>query len=102
MRIIKKYLNRIFVDSLSGMALGLFCTLIMGTILQQIGSLIEGNLGNIIIVIGKIAAASTCAGIGMGVAFKLKEDMFVHPLNAWFGIVCRFFTKFIFVKLAQP
>ena len=95
MRIIKKYLNRIFVDSLSGMALGLFCTLIMGTILQQIGSLIEGNLGNIIIVIGKIAAASTCAGIGMGVAFKLKEDSLVAISAAVCGMVGGFATPIL-------
>ena len=36
----KKYLNRLFIDGLSGMALGLFATLIIGTIIQQIGSFI--------------------------------------------------------------
>lgn len=39
---VKKILNRIFVDGLSGMALGLFSTLIVGTIIQQIGNLIGG------------------------------------------------------------
>ena len=95
MTIIKKYLNRIFIDGLSGMALGLFCTLIIGTIIQQIGSLIEGNLGNIIIVIGKIAAASTCAGIGMGVAFKLKEDSLVAISAAVCGMVGGFATPIL-------
>ena len=37
MKKIKQYLNHIFIDGLSGMALGLFSTLIIGTILQQIG-----------------------------------------------------------------
>ena len=41
----KNYLHHIFIDGLSGMALGLFSTLIIGTILQQIGNLISGNLG---------------------------------------------------------
>ena len=41
----KKLLNRIFVDGLSGMASGLFATLIIGTIIQQIGNLIGGNVG---------------------------------------------------------
>ncbi len=34
-----KILKRIFIDGLSGMAIGLFATLIIGTILEQIGTL---------------------------------------------------------------
>ena len=40
---IKKYLNRLFIDGLSGMAYGLFSTLIIGTIICQLSSLI-GNI----------------------------------------------------------
>ena len=36
----KKYLSRIFIDGLTGMAHGLFSTLIIGTILVQISKLI--------------------------------------------------------------
>ena len=39
----KKLLNRIFIEGLSGMAYGLFATLIIGTIIQQIGNLIGGQ-----------------------------------------------------------
>ena len=39
---LKKLLDRIFIDGLTGMAQGLFATLIVGTIIQQIGSLIGG------------------------------------------------------------
>ena len=39
----KKVLNHIFIDGLSGMALGLFSTLIIGTIIQQIGTLAGGS-----------------------------------------------------------
>ena len=35
MSIIKKILNRIFIDGLGGMALGLFSTLIIGTIIAK-------------------------------------------------------------------
>ena len=45
MKYIKKIMNRIFIDGLSGMALGLFSTLIIGTIIAQIGTLIGGELG---------------------------------------------------------
>lgn len=62
----KKLLNHIFIDGLSGMALGLFSTLIVGTIIQQIGNLIGGNIGDMLFIMGKMAAAMTGAGIGVG------------------------------------
>ena len=63
----KKFLSKVFIDGLSGMALGLFATLIVGTIIQQIGQLIPGSIGELIFLVGKTAAALTGAGIGVGV-----------------------------------
>ena len=40
---VKKVLDRIFIEGLSAMAQGLFATLIIGTIIQQIGSFIPGR-----------------------------------------------------------
>ena len=40
-----KILKRIFIDGLSGMAIGLFATLIIGTILEQAGTIIGGDIG---------------------------------------------------------
>ena len=37
---LKELCNHILIDGLSGMALGLFATLIVGTIIQQIGTLV--------------------------------------------------------------
>lgn len=91
----KKTLNHIFIDGLSGMALGLFSTLIVGTIIQQIGSLIPGNLGDIIYVIGKVAAAMTSAGIGVGVAYKFKESPLVTFSAATAGMVGGFASKLL-------
>lgn len=74
----KKYLNRLFIDGLSGMAYGLFSTLIIGTIICQIGSIIGGNtVGNYFTAMGNVAKTITGAGIGVGVAVKLK----VSPLT---------------------
>ena len=61
-------MKRLFIDGLGGMAQGLFATLIIGTIIQQIGTFIGGGTGDIIFLIGKTAAALTGAGIGAGVA----------------------------------
>ena len=43
---LKKVLEHIFIDGLSGMAIGLFSTLIIGTITEQIGVLLGGYIGN--------------------------------------------------------
>ena len=70
---IKALANEIFIEGLSGMATGLFATLIIGTIIQQIGGLIPGTIGTLLFVIGKVAASVTGVGIGCGVAVRLKK-----------------------------
>lgn len=92
---IKKYLNRVFIDGLSGMALGLFSTLIIGTIIQQIGNLIGGSIGDTLFIFGKIAASVTGAGIGCGVAFKFKASPLVMLSAATSGMVGAFAARII-------
>ena len=74
---LKWILNYVFIDGMSGMALGLFATLIAGTILWQIGSLIDkaGNnpFGLALEAVGKVAQIAMGAGIGVGVCLKLKK-----------------------------
>ncbi|MDO4345286.1 MAG: PTS sugar transporter subunit IIC [Eubacteriales bacterium] len=93
MKGIKKWLNRVFIDGLSGMAHGLFATLIVGTIIQQIGTLIGGDIGNTIFLIGKVAAALTGAGIGVGVASRYGESPLVTLSAATAGMVGAFAGK---------
>ncbi len=93
---IKKYLNRIFIDGLSGMALGLFSTLIIGTIICQIGTIFSDIvLGVYITEIGNVAKSLTGAGIGVGVAVKLKSS----PLTAVCAAVCGMIGAFPDLKL---
>ena len=95
MNLIKKYLNRVFIDGLSGMAMGLFATLIIGTIIQQIGTFAGGSVGNLIFLVGKAAAAATCAGIGVGVAYKFKESPMVVLSAATCGLVGGYASKIL-------
>lgn len=95
MKKIKNYLNHIFIDGLSGMSIGLFATLIIGTILQQIGNLFGGNLGATIYLIGKVAASATCAGIGVGVAYKYKSSPLVVISAAVSGLIGGYATKIL-------
>lgn len=87
MKGVKKLLNHIFVDGLSGMALGLFATLIIGTIICQIGAFVSGTAGVYIIAAGTIAKALTGAGIGVGVASKFKASSLVTVSAGVAGMV---------------
>lgn len=95
MKILKKWANRIFIEGLTGMAHGLFATLIIGTIIQQIGTLIGGNIGNLIFMVGKVAASLTGAGIGIGVAYRFKESSMVVLSAATAGMVGAFASKIL-------
>lgn len=91
----KKVFNRVLIDGLSGMALGLFATLIVGTIIQQIGSLVGGSMGDMIYLIGKVAAAMTGAGIGVGVCCKFKSSPLVTVSAGVAGMVGAFASKLL-------
>ncbi len=84
---VKSILNLVFIDGLSGMATGLFCTLIIGTIVGTIGGYIPGALGIYITLIGKMAQCLMGAGIGLGVAVKFKEKPLVLISAAVCGMI---------------
>jgi uncharacterized membrane protein len=77
------------------MASGLFATLIIGTIIQQIGTAIGGNIGGIIFTLGKIAASLMGAGIGCGVAAKFGEKPLVTLSAAVAGMIGAFASKIL-------
>ena len=92
---IKKLVNEIFIEGLSGMATGLFATLIIGTIIQQIGGLIPGTIGELLFIIGKVAASVTGVGIGCGVAVRFKESPLVIMSAATCGMIGAFASKIL-------
>ena len=84
----KYFAHRYFIEAFSGMALGLFCTLIIGTIVGQIGSLIGDNwFGNILYYIGYVAKLLMGAGIGVGIASSLKAGRLTSFSSAVAGMV---------------
>ena len=86
---VKKLCNRIFIDGLSGMAQGLFATLLVGTILEQVGNLIGGTilsegiftLAGVGEPLGAFVAAYLAVEIGGLVAGKTKVDILVTPIT---------------------
>ena len=86
----KKYLNRLFIEGLGGMALGLFSTLIFGTILTQIASFTKWDIAVYLNFIANVAKTITGAGIGVGVASKFKESPLVTVAAAVAGMIGAF------------
>ncbi|MBR1747970.1 MAG: PTS sugar transporter subunit IIC [Clostridia bacterium] len=88
---IKKLPHRWFIDAFSGMALGLFCTLIAGTIISQIGTWCGDNaFGNLLSYVGSIAKMLMGAGIGVGIAYKLKASPLIVFSAAVTGLIGAF------------
>ncbi len=87
--ITKKLSKRWFIDAFTGMAQGLFVTLIAGTIFTTLGQYIftENNaVGRLLVIAGKIASLLMGAGIGAGIAHRLK----MPPLVIFSAIVAGF------------
>ena len=95
MKLLKKIWNRVFIDGLSGMALGLFATLIIGTIMEQIGSFVPGKAGMYITLFAAAAKYMTGAGIGVGVATKFKSAPLVTVSAVVTGMVGAYASKIL-------
>ena len=95
----KKVLNNIFIEGFSGMAIGIFPTLIIGLILTQIASLIGGRVGELLLIIGKIASSLTGAGIGIGIAVKFKSSFYMTGASAVTGLIGGFASQILAGKL---
>ena len=93
----KKIFTRYFIDAFTGMAQGLFVTLIAGTILCQIASWIglTNPFGQFLNVIGSIAKTLMGAGIGVGIAHYLKTQKLVIFSAAVAGLVGAFSSNIL-------
>jgi uncharacterized membrane protein len=88
---LKRWAKRWFIDAFGGMAQGLFSTLIIGVIIEQIGRLIgENEIGGTLRAAGIIAQRLMGAGIGAGIAYSLKADKLIVFSAAAAGIIGAF------------
>lgn len=80
--------KRYFITAFSGMAQGLFVTLIAGTILAQIAGWLGDNyVGNTLMYIANIAKILMGAGIGVGIAYALGKSKLLIFSAAVAGMV---------------
>ncbi len=88
--LLSKLFHRYFIVALNGMALGLFCTLIIGLIIKQIAINLSGPLSNFFIVVATISMALTGPVIGIGVAHALKAPKLVILASGVVGFLGAF------------
>ncbi|MBS5856368.1 MAG: PTS sugar transporter subunit IIC [Firmicutes bacterium] len=94
--------KRYFITAFSGMAQGLFVTLIAGTILAMIAGWFPDNyFGRTLTGISNIAKSMMGAGIGVGIAHALKKPKLLIFSAAVAGMVGAFAEKF-FPSAAAP
>ena len=95
--------KRFFITAFSGMAQGLFVTLIAGTILAQIAGWIGDNyFGNTLLYIANIAKSLMGAGIGVGIAHALGKNKLLIFSAAVAGTVGAFADKLLFGSFLAP
>ena len=101
----RKIVDRYLIKGLSGMALGLFSTLLIGTIIKQIGSLIGDfsilsfNVGQFLVQIGLLATVMTGAGIAIGTAHHLEASKLVMYASILNGLVGAYGVKLVQASL---
>lgn len=99
---VKAFVHKYFITAFSGMALGLFCTLIAGTIVGQIGALIGNNpVGKVISYMGTAAKTVMGAGIGVGIAHAFKTKKLTMFSAAAVGMIGANMTA-VFVASGIP
>lgn len=89
----KAVLSYIFIDGMSGMAIGLFATLIIGTIIENIGKLFGGQISEYLKITGQFAKFMMGAGIAVGMGYKLKKAPLVSISAGVVGMLASFVSK---------
>ncbi len=81
---VKALLKLVFLDAMSGMALGLFSTLLMGTILSTIGKYTGIEIFN---TVASFASGATGMAIGVAIAYALKMPPLIIYASAVVGSI---------------
>ena len=90
----RKFIDRYLIKGLSGMALGLFSTLLIGTILKQIGSFFPDVwIGQVLIMLGQLGNVMTGVGVAVGVAHQLEASKLVMYSSIVNGLVGAYGAK---------
>lgn len=90
----QKFIDRYLIKGLSGMALGLFSTLLIGTVIKQVGSFLgDSIIGQLLIMLGQLGTVMTGIGIAVGVAHHLDASKLVLYSSIVNGLVGAYGAK---------
>lgn len=90
----KKTLHRYFIEGLSGMALGLFCSLIVGLIIKQIALLFGDHpFGIMLNAFGNLASVLMGPIMGIAIAHTLQGPKLVLYASGVTGLIGAFADK---------
>lgn len=87
MSIIRKYFQNFFVDGMVGLSIGLYSTVVAGTILETVGLFLGGQMGQYIALAAGLIKLLIGMGIGVGVATRLGASSSVVVCSAVSGYV---------------
>lgn len=87
MNLVKNYFQRFMYDGLVGLSIGLFATIVAGTLLETIGLIMGGEIGQYIALAASIVKLLVGIGIGAGVATKLGAPPCVVVCSAISGYI---------------
>lgn len=91
----RRAVERYLIKGLSGMALGLFSTLLIGTIIKQLGSFCSHLwIGQFLIMLGQLGTVMTGVGIAVGVAHQLGASKLVLYSSIINGLAGAYGAKF--------
>ncbi|MDA3730476.1 PTS sugar transporter subunit IIC [Niameybacter massiliensis] len=92
----RSFVDRYLIKGLGGMASGLFCTLIIGLIIKQVGLFFPDTaIGNALLGIAGLATVLTGVGIGIGTAHQLEASKLVLYASAINGLIGAYATGFL-------
>ncbi len=95
----KRLSKRWFIDAFTGMAQGLFVTLIAGTIVKTLGQIFcDNSFGRFFVLIGNVMSVMMGAGIGAGIASHLKMPRLVVFSAIVAGFIGAYSEQIIGVK----
>ncbi len=93
---IKKALHRYFIDGLSGMAMGLFCSLIVGLIIKQIAMIFGTHpVGQFLAAFGNVASVLMGPMIGVAIAHTLQVPKLVLYASGVTGLIGAYAEKIL-------
>lgn len=86
----KRVWNRIIIDGIGGMSIGVFSTWILGTMIAETAVYIPGTIGSYMVMVANVLKTLTGAGIGVAMAVKIGAGSLLALSGGLVGMIGAF------------